>query len=148
MLRDVLDRLYLEQNRENMQKLSTVIRRNFGEDSLAKVIYEDLSKLNSEVMVLDGVRRLADIKYLKELPGFKLAYIETDIKKRYERISKRGENTDDLQKSFKEFKKEHEGEAESQIKDLKNWADFFIDNNGTFDELHKQLDQIISKSKK
>ena len=32
MLRDVLDRLLLEQSRDNLQNLSTVLRQNFGEE--------------------------------------------------------------------------------------------------------------------
>ena len=31
MLRDILKRLYTEHSRENMQKLSTAIRENYGE---------------------------------------------------------------------------------------------------------------------
>ncbi len=32
MLRDILSRIYLPDSRENMQKLSTILRQNFGED--------------------------------------------------------------------------------------------------------------------
>lgn len=143
MLRDVLDRLYLAQSRENMQILSTILRQNFDEELLARVMAEDVKKDTSEIIVIDGVRRLADIKYLKETPEFKLAYLEADMQKRYERIVKRVENPDDTQKTFEDFKKEHAGEAEAQIKDLKNHADFLIENNGTYEDLYKQADKIL-----
>ncbi|MEK7625108.1 MAG: AAA family ATPase, partial [Patescibacteria group bacterium] len=32
MLRDILKRVYLENSRENLQRLSTVMRENFGQD--------------------------------------------------------------------------------------------------------------------
>lgn len=144
MLRDVLDRMYLEISRENMQKISTVLRENFSDNILSIVISKDVEKDEHQVIAIDGVRRLADIEYLKKLSGFKLVYIETAMKKRYERIIKRGENSDDLRKTFEEFKRDHEREAELQIKDLKNHADFVIDNNGNLEELYKQIDEIIS----
>lgn len=143
MLRDVLDRLSLEQSRDNMQKLSTILRQNFGEDLLARIMAEDVKKDNGEVIVIDGIRRLADIKYLKANPNFKLAYLEADMQKRYERITKRGENSDDAKKTFEDFKKAHEDESELQIRDLKKHADFLIDNNGNYEDLYHQADKIL-----
>ncbi len=147
MLRDVLDRLYLEQTRENLQILSTALRQNFSEDLFAKVMREDANASQAAIVVIDGVRRLADIEYLKKLPGFNFVYIETDVQKCYDRIIKRGENKDDNQKTFEQFKKDHEPEAEQQIKALKNHADFVIDNNGTFENLYAQIDKIIKEAK-
>lgn len=143
MLRDVLDRLSLEQSRDNMQKLSTILRQNFGEELFAQVMAEDAKKEEGEIVVIDGIRRLADIKYLKEIPQFKLAYLEADMQKRYERIVKRGENADDAKKTFDDFKKAHENESELQIKDLKGHADFLIDNNGSYEDLYGQVDKIL-----
>lgn len=146
ILRDVLTRLGLEQSRDNLQVLSTVLRQNFKEDLFAKVIAEDAKQIKGEIVIIDGVRRLADIKYLKELPEFKLAYIETDIRSCYERIMKRRENADDAQKTFEEFQASHQDECELQIKNLKNQADIIINNNGPLDELQKQLDKIINEN--
>ncbi len=93
------------------------------------------------------MRRPADIKYLKEIPGFKLVYIEASIENRFERIKKRGENPDDATKTLEQFKKDQEGEADVQIRNMKEYADFVVDNNGTFEELYKQIDEIIKKMK-
>jgi dephospho-CoA kinase len=143
MLRDVLGRLYLDQSRENMSRLSTIVRENFGEDALAKVVAEDVKRGMHDYVAVDGVRRLADIKYLKEIPQFKLVYIETDMRVAYDRLVKRGENTDDYGKTFEEFQKEHELETELQIKGLKEFADYVVDNNGTLEDLHMQFDKIL-----
>ena len=143
MLRDVLDRLYIEQTRENVANISTILRQNFGEDLFAKVMAEDVKKDENEVIIIDGIRRLADIEYLKKIPEFKFIYIDTDIKVCYERIIKRGENTDDNDKTFEKFVEEHNLETELQINDLKNYADFVIDNNIDFNHLYEQIDKII-----
>lgn len=147
MLRDVLKRLYIEESRENMQELSTMVRQKFGEDLFAKVMAEDVKKDNNEVIVIDGIRRMSDIAYLKEIPEFKLVYIEADIQKCYERIIHRGENTDDKSKTFEEFEEEHKQESETQIKDLKNYADYVIDNNEDYNHLYEQIDKIIEECK-
>jgi dephospho-CoA kinase len=145
MLRDVAKRMYLEENRENLQKLSTIFRGNFFDDILSSVIAKDVENDEHSIIVIDGVRRMADIAYLKKIDGFKLVYIDTDMEKRYERIIGRGENSDDKAKTFEEFKKDHLRETELQIRDLKNQADFVIDNNRTFEELYCQIDKILNK---
>ena len=145
ILRDVLNRLYLEHSRENISKISTVLRKNFSEDILAKVIYEDVKKDEREIIIVDGVQRLADIVYLKKLPGFRLVFISTDMEKRYQRIILRKENVDDTGKTFEQFKKDHELETELQIANLKEVADIVIDNNGSFEDLYKQVDKIVKE---
>jgi len=144
-LRDVAKRMYLEENRENLQKISTIFRENFHGNVLSEVIYHDVENDNHEIIAIDGVRRMADIEFLKKLPEFKLVYVDADMEKRYERIVKRGENVDDNSKTFEEFKKDHEREAELQIKDLKSEADFVIDNNRSFEDLYRQISEIIEK---
>jgi len=146
MLRDILDRLYLEHSRENTSKISTVLRQNFGEDVLAKIMREEVQRDACQVIIVEGIRRVADIEYLKELPEFKFIYVEADINKRYERLIQRGENVDDKGKTFEQFEKDHQLETELQIKDLKNHADFVIYNGGDIKGLEKQVDKIINQT--
>ena len=68
ILRDILERIDLPNSRENMQELSTILRQKFGEDILAKAIASDAIKLKSNIVIVDGVRRMADIKFLKNTP--------------------------------------------------------------------------------
>lgn len=144
-LRDVLKRLYLEINRENMQGISKVLRDFFGQNLLAKVITEDTKNDQNKIVVVDGIRRPADIEYLTKLPEFKLIYIKADIKIRYERIIKRGENEDDKNKTFEQFQKDHEAETELLIPQIGQTADIEIDNNSGYEELYAQIDRIIEK---
>ncbi|HBO16465.1 MAG: hypothetical protein UR69_C0003G0077 [Candidatus Moranbacteria bacterium GW2011_GWE2_35_2-] len=146
-LRDVAKRMYIKENRENLQKISTIFRENFDDNLLSMVIYQDVKNDSHNIVAIDGVRRMADIEYLKKLPEFKLVYIDADIKNRFERITKRGENVDDNAKTFEQFKKDHEREAELQIRDLKSKADFIVDNNGSYGDLYVQVDDIIGKNK-
>jgi len=148
MLRDLAKRMYLEESRNNLQKISEIFRENFSQDILSKVIYHDVKNDQHKVVAVDGVRRTPDIKYLQTLSHFKLIYIETDLEKRFERTNARYENVDDATKTFAEFKKDQKKEAELQIRGLKTKADFVVDNNGSFKNLYAQIDKIIAKTKK
>lgn len=143
-LRDVVKRLDIPENRENLQKMSTILRGGFGEDLLAKVIAVDASKLDSEIVVIDGVRRMADIKYLKELPNFFLIKVEADAKIRFERMKARNENTGDKDKTFEQFMIDENYETEKSIPEVMNFSKISINNNGTLEELYSQTDKIIN----
>ena len=142
-MRDVLDRLYIEQTRKNLGDLSTVMRSTFGEDIFAKIIFEDVSKDESEYIVVDGIRRLEDIRYLRNLPEFKLIYVKAGIEERYGRITNRDENADDKGKSFEQFQKEQLKEAETQIKSLEEKAEVGTENDGTLEELFAEVDRVM-----
>lgn len=145
ILRDVLRRLHLPEDRETLQTLSTLLRGAFGDDVLAKVMFEDARSDTHPLIVIDGVRRLEDVKYLREIPEFKLCYITAPMKTRYERLILRAENPDDKTKTYTQFEKDHEGEPEREISKLEAFALEVIDNSGTFPEFHQALDAILKK---
>ena len=82
-------------------------------------------------------------KNILQIPEFKLVYIDTSLKNRYTRISNRRENADDIWKTMEQFIKEQELETEVQIRWLKDIADIVIDNNWSFEEFYKQIDNLI-----
>ena len=143
MLADILNRLYLENNRANFQTLSQILRENFSEDVLSQTMAKDVEKDKIQLIAIDGVRRPGDIEHLKKIPGFILIHIFADLEKRYQRITQRREKTDDREKTLAEFKADHEREAEVKIAEIANEATQKIDNNGSLEDLYKQLDEII-----
>lgn len=143
ILRDIVDRLYLPQSRENMQKISQVLRENFSQDILSKAIAEDAQKATGKLVVIDGIRREFDIKHLRQMPGFKLVGLKVDARRRYKRLVQREENTDDKNKTWEEFQKDQEAEAEKQIPEMIKKADVVIDNNGTLEEFYQNLDKLV-----
>lgn len=142
-LRDILNRMGIDISRENLQKVSTILRHGFGEDLLAKTISIDSSKLEAELVVIDGVRRLSDIKYLKELPNFYLVKVEADSKLRYERTVSRKENAGDDKKTYEQFLLDEQAEADREIPVVMETAKYSLDNNGTLEELYLQIDTLV-----
>ncbi|PIZ94255.1 MAG: hypothetical protein COX81_04035 [Candidatus Magasanikbacteria bacterium CG_4_10_14_0_2_um_filter_37_12] len=145
MLKDVLDRLYLEVNRKNLQIISQALRENFGEDTLAKVMAEDVKNDPNKIIAIDGVRRPGDVVHLNNIPGFVLINITADIEKRFDRLTNRGEKSDDNEKTFAEFQEDHTREAELKIEEIASTVQETIDNNGSLEELYEQLDNLITK---
>ena len=143
MLRDILQRIYLENSRENMQRLSTVMRKNFGQDLMSRVIANDVKNDSHEIVAVEGIRRPSDIIDIEKMPGFHLIYITADPRLRWERLVLRNENEGDDKKTYEQFLKDEEAEPEQLIKDLGAKAEYKITNNGTYDEFYKQIDEIL-----
>ena len=143
VLRQILERVYSPITRENMQLLSTILRKNFGEDILAKVIAGDIAKDDSSIIVIDGVRRLADIKYLEKMDGFKLVRVVADAQIRYQRLLARKENQDDESKTYEQFLTDEQGEADAQVPEVMAKASLEINNNGGLENLYQQIESVI-----
>lgn len=145
ILRDVLIRLYVEQSRENIQKMSTLLRQTFGEDILANVMSQDIQNDDCHFIVIDGIRRLADIKHLKEIPGFFLVSVEASEELRHQRVVERNENPGDDKKTFADFLKDQSEESESEIPNTMAAADYVIQNDGSWDHLWNQIHDLVKK---
>jgi dephospho-CoA kinase len=144
ILRDLLKRLYLPDSRENMQKISQSIREGLSQDILSRVIAEDAANAQTNLVVIDGARRMTDIEYLKKLPGFTLVAIEVDQKIRYQRLVTRNENPGDDKKTFEQFVQDEKAEAETEIPFIMQQATVKINNNGSVEDLYKQLDELFT----
>lgn len=148
VLRDILNRVDVPICRENLQKISTALRQTFGEDLLAKAITKDAQNLDTDVVVIDGVRRMTDIGHLIKLDHFVLVSIDAEPKIRYERLILRNENEDDKTKTFEGFLNDHKIETEMTIPEVMSHAKEVINNNGSVEDLYKQIDSIIRKYNK
>ncbi len=145
MLRDVLDRMYIEKSRENLQKISKILREHFSQDIMSRVIAEDVKKDTGDLVVVDGVRRPSDITYLEKDPSFRLVFIDAEPKTRWQRLVKRNENPGDDTKTFETFTIEDNAESEQEIANLGAQAHYTIDNNGDMGSLYLQVDEILNK---
>lgn len=145
ILRDILKRLSITENRESLARLSEVVRQAFGDDILAQAMAHDAATTTAPLVIVEGIRRIADLTYLRKLPNFVLVAIEADAHVRYERLIKRGENAGEQSKTWEEFQKDQALSTELTIAEVLNLADEHINNNGTPQELETKLDDILKK---
>lgn len=143
IMRDILQRLSLEINRLNLSRLSSILRENFSEDLFAKVIANDVNNSPAKLIIVDGIRRQADIKYLRDIPNFYLVGINADPEIRYKRLIKRKENIGDENKTYKQFIADHQLETELSIPVIMAQANYQINNDLSLENLYQQLDKII-----
>jgi dephospho-CoA kinase len=147
VMRDVLDRLYLPQTRENLQALSLTLRQTFGQDLFAKTMARDAAASTARLTIIDGIRRPSDISELSKLDLFHLITITADEKTRFERIRERKENPNDAEKTWEQFRKEAAADTEATIRTIAPMAEFTINNDGSVEDLCSKLDAIIAKIK-
>lgn len=142
MLRDVARRYYLPEDRDHLIRISEIMRREFGEDVMAKTMMNDIIASGKDLVCVDGARRLAD--YLP-MSGMVLVKMEAEPRIRFERLASRHQNTDDATKTFEQFLLDEQRSTEKSIDDLAAHATETIYNNGTPEELHAALDALIKK---
>ena len=149
ILTDILERLYLDNERKNLAGLAEALRNAFGGDILSKVLEKDIQNYQAEFIVFDGIRKKAELNYFKnKIDNFFFIFVDVPIEVAYERLIQRGEKTDDNSKTFEEFKKDQLRPADRDVPSLKQYADFVIDNSGDLTDAYQQADNIMQEIKK
>lgn len=145
--REILAILNKEKSRENMQIISTALRRAFNDEGIFNAaVKKRLQNTDADLIILDGVRKREEAEMVKELHGV-LVYIAADPEVRFERRKKDAENTDEGEMSWEQFQKQELAEAEISIKEIgEKLADAVIENNGTMEEFENKI-KIFLKTK-
>ncbi len=147
MLRDALKRFHVPETRDNLVKMSELIRASFGENILAKTMAEDIKMSPQSMIVVDGIRRIADIEFLRLLPEFVMVAVVADPRIRYERLTQRQENSDDQTKTYEQFLLDQEKSTEVTIPPVMRLAQREVTNNDSREEFYLQLDELVARLK-
>lgn len=135
----------LEVNRNNMIVIGNKIREENSPSYIAEQLFE-MAK-NDKDAVIESLRTVGEIEALRKKGNFILFAIDADINKRYERAVSRQSSTDSI--SFEEFQRQEMTEMSSDDPNKQNLskcialADYKFENNGTPEELKKQLGRIL-----
>lgn len=139
----------VEASTSELQQLSTTIRRIFGESSLARAILARVKQsfLETDIVIVEGVRRLIDIESLREDSSitFRHIHMEAVPSVSHQRHAKRNEKPGDADLSLGQFLTMVNAEAEAQIDSLIPFADIVIDNSGTQEALDETLRQLFDE---
>lgn len=140
ILREICKREGLELTRDNLQNL----RVKYGNTFLAEEAVRGIKNSKDKNIILTPMRRSEDFEIPKKEFGHdvKLIVIESDIKKRFDRLKRRGRENDP--KDLKEFERQEAREREIFNFDKTfSYADFKIKNNGTIKDLEKSIDNVM-----
>jgi dephospho-CoA kinase len=142
-MKDCVQRLYLPLSRENIAAFSTLTRKAYGEDLYARVVAKDCEADEHAMIVVDGIRLVADMAALKDFPGFHLIYVTAPVEIRWQRARKRGEKAGEADMTLEQFKQEELLPTELAIKSIGESAEFTVENSGDFAELYTTMESIL-----
>jgi len=147
ILRQTLEDLYVPVTRDNLIKLALVLKEGYGPTIIIDSLIKDIERNGSNIIIADGIRMHGDVNPFRKKYGknFFLIYVHANLKLRYKRTKERKEKEGENKATFSEFLEEEGRLTEISIHEIGRQADFKIDNNGTAEELKKQVDKIMGK---
>jgi len=144
-LSEVLKVFFNEISRGDQQWLAIMLRERFGKDILAKAIKKKINNIQEGLIILNGIRYREEFNMIKEMTG-KIIYITADSKLRWQRLQNRGEKKDDSA-PYEKFLELEKAETESLIQEMGKEADYKIENNGSLEEFHEKIDNLVKDLK-
>lgn len=134
-----------EIDRETLIETGNELRNEFGPAVLAERILTDLD--DDQNYVIDSIRNPSEVDALRKRGDFTLLGLEADPEIRFHRSRERGREK--AAQTLKQFLEEESPELDSadparqQLNATLNMADLIVSNNGTLEELHRRLDQLL-----
>lgn len=129
--------------KQDLQWMALVFFDRFGKEVLANAIKKNLLESEKKTAVFNGMRMMPDYEMIKSIGG-KVVYITADSKIRWERIQNRGEKKDD-KCPYEKFLEIESAETELAISKIGGKADYKIENNGSLEEFHQKIKEILGK---
>jgi len=137
-------------NRDTMRQLANELREKNGASYIVEKLYSEAIKTKKNA-IIESIRTVGEVEALKKNDNFFLIAIDADPKIRYERIRQRGSETDDI--DYATFIAQENEEMKNEDPNKQNiskcieLADYYIENNGTFQQLYDQVDAIMKEIK-
>lgn len=138
----------MEVNRDTLTLVANDLRATHSPSYITDQLFERAKKEGKNA-VIESVRTPGEIYSLRQKGKFYLFAVDADQHLRYERIHLRGSETDHV--SFETFKANEEREMSSTDPTKQNLgacikeADFVFMNNGSIEELHLQVENVLAK---
>lgn len=135
-------------NRDSMVFIADEFRKNKSLTYIPESLYEQ-ARIAGGHSVIESLRTPLEVEALRKKENFILLAIDADPHVRYERIRKRGSATDMV--SYEKFLEDEKREFNSKeahrgnIQACMAMADFKLLNNGSIEDLNKELNRIYQE---
>lgn len=132
----------IEPSGENLGKLMLEVREKNGPGAVAELITNSIQESTDDIVIIDGVRSIAEIEVLKKIGNVKLLAVEASSETRYSFLSSRGRSDDP--KTKEKFEERDNREIGVGLDKSIEIADKTITNhNLTIDELVDSAKRVI-----
>ncbi|MBN2319587.1 MAG: AAA family ATPase [Acidobacteria bacterium] len=134
-----------EIDREILIETGNELRNEFGPAVLAERILAGLD--SDQNYVIDSIRNPSEVDALRKRKDFTLLGLEADPEIRFRRSRERGR--ENAAQTLERFLEEESPElvssdpARQQLNATMGMVDLLVSNNGTLEELHRRLDQVL-----
>jgi len=138
----------LDVNRNTLTIVGNDLRSEFSSSYVIEKLCE-LALAKNKNCILDSVRIIKEVEFLRKFPHFYLIAVEADINIRYKRIIERKSQTDSV--SFDEFRNQEEiieasiNPNEPNLKECLKLADKVFLNNSDIITLHEYCNQWLNE---
>jgi dephospho-CoA kinase len=135
-------------NRDTMTFLANELRKNHSPSYIIDSLFSQAQK-DGKNAIIESIRSVGEIESLRKKGNFCLLAVDANDHIRYNRIIRRKSETDHV--TFEEFLQNEQREMNSADPNKQNisqciaLADYLLCNNGTIEELYKQLEEILAK---
>lgn len=146
-LKEVIKQRGLMVNRDSMIAVANELRAEQGPSHIVETLCARAQKIGGNA-IIESLRAVAEVERVKELGGLVVG-VDAEPRLRYERSLLRGSEKDDV--SFEKWSSQEAFESNSTDPTRQNipgavaLADYVIDNNGTLEDLHQEIEAIIQK---
>lgn len=135
-------------DRDALAKLAREIRSKDAA-GVPKLTYEQVQKDHPENAILEALHTIGEVEFVRSIGGI-IFGVDADKDVRFTRISKRGSIKDNVsyEKFLEQTKREEDSasdEAGHNIRGAIEIADYVITNNGSLEELHTQIDEVLKR---
>lgn len=144
VVREEVKQRNLKPTPENLGKIMLNIRELEGPAAIAKRCIPKVKNATGRIVVIDGVRSLAEVEEFKKyFPNFFLIIIHSSPKTRYQRLFRRKRSDDPP--NWETFKQRDFRELNVGMRAVTGAADHKIVNEGTLAQLKKKIRQVIKE---
>ena len=145
-LTEEIGRRNMPVNRDSMIEVANDLRAKNGPAYLVEALYKKAESEGGNI-IIESLRAVAEVQKMKELGGIVIG-VDADPKLRYERVVKRGQETDQV--TYEKWLEQEKAESnpddptKQDIFGALRESTVVLQNNGTVEELHQQIDEALA----
>lgn len=145
---NIIEQRGMPVNRDSMVIVANELRANNKPSFIAEELFKEAS-LHGGNCIIESIRTVGEITELRTKDNFTLFSVDAKRETRYERIVKRGSETDLV--SYETFSENEEREMNADDPNKQNigacmkLANHHFSNDGTFEDLYRQIDSVLHK---
>ncbi|MEA2006970.1 MAG: AAA family ATPase [Patescibacteria group bacterium] len=143
-IKDTLSIYFDKLSKKDQQWLYGVFKDRFGADILSRAMKKRIEDADNGLIIVNGVRMPSDYEFIREFESSKILYITAQEKIRWQRVTGRGEKSDD-QLPFESFQALNEKETEVHVPKIGEKADCIIDNEKDLEYLLIEADKFMKE---